>query len=388
MNVLTKVPGTLAIQDRWRGLPRLTREILKAVAIAAGIAFLVYLPFLQVLPFAQVRTDLSSRGSSWDAVLFQIVVYMIVAVGLNVVIGLAGLLDLGYIGFYAVGAYSVAIFGSPSSPVTQWMVREFGFSEGWAVPFVACIPIAMAFALMAGLILGAPTLRLRGDYLAIVTMGFGEIIRIVLRNVRDVSGGPQGIVEIPSPPGPQVVNDYGVQVDLFNRLDHHYWYWLALAVLILLIILVRRLENSRVGRAWLAIREDEDAAAIMGVPALKYKLWAFVIGAMLGAIAGMLFASHQTAITPNDFQLNLSFLFVAMVVIGGSGNMVGAMLGAFLITYLPERFRDFQEWRPFAFGLALVLVMIFRPQGLIPSRRRAAEFRDRQIEAEEAATDA
>jgi branched-chain amino acid transport system permease protein len=389
MNVLTTASGGLTgAKERWRGQPRLTREITKAVLIAAGIAFLVYLPFLQLLPFAQVRTDLSSRGSSWDAVLFQIVVYMIVAVGLNVVIGLAGLLDLGYIGFYAVGAYSVAIFGSPSSPVTQWMVQKFGFSEGWAVPFVACVPIALAFALMAGLILGAPTLRLRGDYLAIVTMGFGEIIRIVLRNVSDVSGGSQGIVEIPSPPGPKVINDYGVEVDLFNRLDHHYWYWLALAVLFLLIILVRRLENSRVGRAWLAIREDEDAAAIMGVPALKYKLWAFVIGAMLGAIAGMLFASHQTAITPNDFQLNLSFLFVAMVVIGGSGNMVGALLGAFLITYLPERFRDFQEWRPFAFGLALVLVMIFRPQGLVPSRRRAAEFRDRKIEAEEADPDA
>ena len=143
MSTSTTASGGIGgLKDRWRALPRLTREITKAVLIAAGIAFLVYLPFLQVLPFAQIRTDLSSRGSSWDAVLFQIVIYMIVAVGLNVVIGLAGLLDLGYIGFYAVGAYSVAIFGSPSSPVTQWMVREFGLSEGWAVPFVACIPIA------------------------------------------------------------------------------------------------------------------------------------------------------------------------------------------------------------------------------------------------------
>jgi branched-chain amino acid transport system permease protein len=251
------------------------------------------------------------------------------------------------------------------------------------VPFAACIPLAIAFALVAGVVIGAPTLRLRGDYLAIVTMGFGEIIRIILRN-SEWTGGPQGVLGIPRPPGPE--DDAGRP--FFNGLDVHRWYWFALVVLFILIFLVRRLENSRVGRAWLAIREDEDAAAIMGVAAFKFKLWAFAIGATLGAMAGLLFASKQGFVEPNGFRLNLSFLFVAMVVIGGSGNMVGALLGAFLITYLPERFRGFEQWRPFAFGVALVAVMVLRPQGLIPNRRRAREFEDRRHEAEEAATDA
>ncbi len=258
--------------------------------------------------------------------LFLIVVYMIVAVGLNVVIGLAGLLDLGYIGFYALGAYSVALFGSPDSPVTKKIAETFDLSVGWTVPFVICIPIAIAFALLAGVILGAPTLRLRGDYLAIVTIGFGEIIRIVLRNSVDVTGGPTGVSQVPRPPGPagDPRVEGGDPTPFFNSIDVHRFYWLALIVLIVLILGVRRLENSRVGRAWLAIREDEDAAGVMGVAAFKYKLWAFAIGACLGAMAGLLFASRQSFIEPNGFKLNLSFLFVAMVVIGGSGGIGGA----------------------------------------------------------------
>ncbi|KRF34483.1 branched-chain amino acid ABC transporter permease [Nocardioides sp. Soil805] len=348
--------------------------------VLIGISFAFYLPFLNILPFAYIRTDLTSGGSDWGGVLFLIVIYMIVAIGLNVVIGLAGLLDLGYIGFYAIGAYSVALFGSPSSPVTEMIADKFGLSEGWAVPFVACVPIAIALALASGVLLGAPTLRLRGDYLAIVTMGFGEIIRILSRNVTSVTNGSAGIIGVPSPPEPSE--------NFFSAIETAHWYWLALSVLILLIFLTRRLEDSRVGRAWLAIREDEDAAAVMGVNAFKFKLWAFAIGAALGATAGLLFASKQAYVEPTGFALNLSFLFVAMVVIGGSGNMVGAMLGAFLITYLPERFREFQDWRPFAFGVAMVAVMVLRPQGLIPSRRRAREFADRKNEAEEAAADA
>jgi len=346
------------------------------------VAFAFYLPYLNILPFAYIRTDLSSGGSDWASVLFLVVVYMIVAVGLNVVIGLAGLLDLGYVGFYALGAYSVALFGASSSPVVASLQSRFGLSEEWAVPFAMCIPISILMSLTAGVILGAPTLRLRGDYLAIVTMGFGEIIRITARNLDNVTNGAAGIVGVPVPPGPEIDGR-----PFFNTGAAERWYWLALVVLLLLIFMARRLENSRVGRAWLAIREDEDAAAVMGVAAFKYKLWAFAIGATLGGLAGLLFGSKQQYVEPNAFMLNLSFLFVAMVVIGGSGNLVGVLLGAFLLTYLPERFREFQEWRPFAFGLALVLVMVLRPQGLIPSRRRATEFEDRKHEAEEAAAD-
>jgi len=287
--------------------------------------------------------------------------------------GSTGLLDLGYVGFYALGAYSVALFGSPSSPVTQAIASKFGLSDGWAVPFALCIPIALAVALSAGVILGAPTLRLRGDYLAIVTMGFGEIIRIIAKNLDNVTGGAAGVPNVPVPPGPEVDGR-----PFFNPVSAERWYWLALVTLIILMWLARRLEDSRVGRAWLAIREDEDAAAVMGVAAFKYKLWAFAIGAALGALAGLLFGSKQQFVEPTGFALNLSFLFVAMVVIGGSGNMLGVLIGAFLITYLPERFREFQEWRPFVFGLALVAVMILRPQGLVPSRRRASELAGRK----------
>jgi branched-chain amino acid transport system permease protein len=370
---------SIKMRDRFAEAPPLVRQLVLLLVIA----FAFYLPYLNILPFAYIRTDLSSSGSDWSSVLFLVVVYMIVAVGLNIVIGLAGLLDLGYVGFYALGAYSVALFGSPSSPVVESLQNRFGLSEDWAVPFAMCIPISITMSLIAGVILGAPTLRLRGDYLAIVTLGFGEIIRITARNLDPVTNGATGIAGVPVPPGPEIDGRA-----FFNTSDAERWYWFALVVLILVIFMARRLEYSRVGRAWLAIREDEDAAAVMGVAGFKFKLWAFAIGASVGGIAGLLFGSKQQYVEPNAFMVNLSFLFVAMVVIGGSGNVVGVLLGAFLLTYLPERFREFQEWRPFAFGVALVLVMILRPQGLVPSRRRAREFEDRRVEAEEAAADA
>jgi branched-chain amino acid transport system permease protein len=375
--ILDTVRG-FSVRDRIANAPGWVRKI----GMLLVIAFAFYLPFLNILPFAYVRTDLTSRGSDWASVLFLVVVYMIVAVGLNVVIGFAGLLDLGYVGFYALGAYSIALFGSPSSPVVEALQSRFGLSETWAVPFAMCIPIAIAMSLIAGVILGAPTLRLRGDYLAIVTLGFGEIIRITARNLDNVTNGATGITNVPTPPGPEIDGR-----SFFNTVDAERWYWLALTILIIIIWLAFRLEHSRVGRAWLAIREDEDAAAVMGVAAFKFKLWAFAIGASVGGLAGLLFGSKQQYVEPNAFMVNLSFLFVAMVVIGGSGNIYGVLLGAFLLTYLPERFREFQEWRPFAFGVALVLVMILRPQGLVPSRRRAREFEDRKVEAEEAAAD-
>ena len=369
----------LKLGERWDGAPKAVRWAVMLLVLA----FAFYLPYLNILPFAYIRTDLTASGSDWASVLFLVVVYMIVAVGLNVVIGLAGLLDLGYVGFYALGAYSIALFGSTNSPVVEALQNKFGFSEEWAVPFAVCIPIAITMSLIAGVFLGAPTLRLRGDYLAIVTLGFGEIIRITARNLDNVTNGAAGITQVPVPPGPEVDGRA-----FFNTIDAERWYWLALTILILIIVLARRLEHSRVGRAWLAIREDEDAASVMGVAGFKFKLWAFAIGATLGGLAGLLFGSKQQYVEPNAFMVNLSFLFVAMVVIGGSGNIFGALLGAFLLTYLPERFREFVDWRPFAFGVALVLVMILRPQGLVPSRRRAREFEDRRHEAEEAAADA
>jgi branched-chain amino acid transport system permease protein len=363
------------IGARFRALPKWQRT----AAFLAFVAFLYYLPLLGIPGLTWLRTDSIANGNNWAGVLFTCAIYVLIAIGLNVVIGLAGLLDLGYIGFFAVGAYSVALFGSRQSPVVAALQERFNLSEDWAVAWAICMPIAIALAMISGVILGWPTLRLRGDYLAIVTLGFGEIIRIVARNLQGVTNGPQGISAIPGPEGPPSVDN-----QYFGLVDVKPWYWLAITFVLIMVFAVRRLEHSRVGRAWLAVREDEDAAAVMGVYPFKYKLWAFAIGAALGGLSGLLFSSRYAFIDPTQFNVNLSILFVAMVVVGGSGNMIGVSLGAVLLAYLPERFREIADYRWLAFGLAMVLVMILRPQGLIPSRRRTRELKDRAAEAEEA----
>jgi branched-chain amino acid transport system permease protein len=380
-------------RQRWRGLPKWQRT----AAIVAAILFLYYLPWLGYFPGGNpprnptfgleipglpfLRTDTTPGGNNWSGVLFSIAVFVLVAIGLNVVIGLAGLLDLGYIGFFAIGAYSVALFGSVQSPVVKLIQQKFDLSPTWAVAWALCIPIALVLTMISGVILGWPTLRLRGDYLAIVTLGFGEIIRIVARNLDgsagpNITNGPKGIGAIPGPEGPPSADN-----TIFGLIDPTPWYILALTAVLITVFFVRRLENSRVGRSWLAVREDEDAAAIMGVPPFKFKLWAFAIGAAVGGISGLLFASRGNFIDPSQFNVLTSITFVAMVVIGGAGNMLGVAVGAALLFYLPERFREFQDYRLLIFGLALVLITIFRPQGLIPSRRRARELADRAQEA-------
>ncbi|GAA3763963.1 branched-chain amino acid ABC transporter permease [Plantactinospora mayteni] len=360
------------IADRWAALPAWQRLI----GVTAFIAILYYLPLLGVPGLTWLRTDSIDGGNSWAGVLFTCAIYVLVAIGLNVVVGLAGLLDLGYIGFFAIGAYSVALFGSTNSPVVKWMQRTFELEPTWAVAWAICIPLAIALSLTSGVILGWPTLRLRGDYLAIVTLGFGEIIRIVARNLTGVTNGAAGISAIPGPEGAPSADN-----QIFGLQDLKPWYWLAITVVLLMVFAVRRLENSRVGRSWLAIREDEDAAAVMGVNGFKFKLWAFAIGAALGGLSGFLFASRNAFIDPSQFNATLSILFVAMVVVGGSGNMVGVAFGAVLLAYLPERFRFVSDYRWVAFGFAMVVVMVLRPQGLIPSRRRARELQDRAKEA-------
>jgi len=359
-------------RDRWDHMPKSFR----VATVLAGIAFLYYLPLLGIPGLMWLRTDTGDGGSAWASTLFVCAVYVLIAVGLNVVVGLAGLLDLGYVGFFAIGNYSVALFGSTESPVVKAIQNRFDLPETWSVAWAACIPIAIALALVSGVILGWPTLRLRGDYLAIVTLGFGEIIRIVARNA-SFTNASLGIERVPGPQGPPAPDN-----DIFGKLDNKPWYWLALTAVLLVVFLVRRLEHSRVGRSWLAVREDEDAAAVMGVNPFKFKLWAFAIGAALGGLSGLLFASKNSYVDPASFDVNISILFVAMVVIGGAGNMAGVALGAFLLTYLPERFREFTEYRTLMFGLAMVVIMILRPQGLIPSGRRTRELKDRAKEVE------
>jgi branched-chain amino acid transport system permease protein len=231
-------------------------------------------------------------------------------------------------------------------------------------------------------VLGTPTLRLRGDYLAIVTLGFGEIIRITAINNQWL-GGSAGIKNVARPPSSDwQIPGTDIAPFKYGVVDLRPYYWLTLTFLILVIILLRNLERSRVGRAWVAIREDEDAAELMGVPTFRFKLLSFSIGAAIGGMAGALFSAKQGFINPQSFPLLNSILFLAAVVLGGAGNLPGVLLGACVIAYLPERFRGFQNWRFFIFGVALVVMMIFRPQGLLPNRRRAAEVEARQIDAE------
>ncbi|MGH8899657.1 MAG: branched-chain amino acid ABC transporter permease [Egibacteraceae bacterium] len=336
MNALAVLRSRAAA--RWASLQGWARLALGIVSVA----------FLYALPALKIPI-LDTPGSDFASVLFfPVGIYVLMAIGLNVVVGQAGLLDLGYVAFFAIGGYTMAKLGVAAG-LSFWLI----------------LPIAVVLSMLAGVVLGTPTLRLRGDYLAIVTLGFGEIIRLTARNT-DALGGPRGIAGIPHPPDAAGIT--------FGVLDPKPYYWLLLSFIILVVFLVRRLERSRVGRAWTAIREDEDAAELMGVPTFRFKLWAFAIGAGIGGMGGCLFASKVIAITPDNFTLILSILFLSAVVLGGSGNLVGVIVGAVVVAYLPERFRGFQELRVLVFGAVLVAMMVFRPQGLIPSGRRTAEL--------------
>ena len=345
-----------SLRDRLTRLPTPVKVVLWVL-----LAVLLYL-----LPIINPPI-LSTPDIDFGGVLLTVTLYVLVALGLNIVVGYAGLLDLGYVGFYAVGAYGVAVLTSQQA---HW-------------PYLLAVPVAILAALVSGVILGAPTLRVRGDYLAIVTLGFGEIIRLIAVNSESL-GAASGIPNIASPPSielfevPHLVWDGGVasvNVDdtstflLFSVVDLIPFYWLTLTIVFLVIWADIRIKDSRVGRAWEACREDEDAAELMGVPTFKFKLLAFAMGAFIGGLSGALYAGKQGFISPNSFLLLFSILFLAAVVIGGQGNRWGVIVGAALVAYLPERFREFTEWRVLVFGLALMLLATFRPQGLLPPRR-------------------
>ncbi|HUW87668.1 MAG TPA: branched-chain amino acid ABC transporter permease [Candidatus Paceibacterota bacterium] len=327
--------ATDAVGDRWRGLPKATQRLLTVIFIA-GIA---------VLPMVQIPL-LNTPQTDFPSLLFdKIGLYVLMGIGLNVVVGKAGLLDLGYVAFFAIGGYTMAQIGT----LLHWSF--------WLI-----LPLGVVIAMSAGAILGLPTLRLRGDYLAIVTLGFGEIIRITAVNV-DWLGANRGV---PNIPWPAAIGPLNFE-DILNPKP---FYWVLLALIILVIWLLKRIDRSRVGRAWEAIREDEDAAELMGVQTLKFKLWAFSIGAGIGGMGGVLFASKVGFISPDNFPLTLSVMFLAIVVLGGSGNIPGVILGALAISYIPERLRGFSEYRVLLFGAALVIMMNLRPQGLLPRRVR------------------
>jgi branched-chain amino acid transport system permease protein len=320
---------------------------------------------LALLPFA-----LAQVGTTWVRITNYALLYVMLALGLNIVVGFAGLLDLGYIAFYAVGAYVYALLASPQL--------------GLHLPFWVILPLGALVAAFFGLILGAPTLKLRGDYLAIVTLGFGEIIRIFLNNMSrpvNITNGPQGITGIDAFSLPGFRFDSPIK-----------YYYLLLAVALVIIVVNLRLQNSRVGRAWEAIREDEIAARAMGINTRNLKLLAFAMGASFGGIAGGMFSAIQAFISPESFILVESIMVVSMVVLGGMGNVWGVILGALLLSFVPEILRwtvtpvqealfgrmliEPEVIRMLLFGLALVLVMLFRPAGLLPSAVRKRELEE------------
>jgi len=329
---------------------------------------------LLLLPFA-----LSYAGTAWVRIANFAILYVLLALGLNIVVGFAGLLDLGYIAFYAVGAYAYALLASP----------QFGLH----LPFWVILPIGAAVAALFGILLGAPTLKLRGDYLAIVTLGFGEIVRIFLNNLSqpvNITRGPQGIAGID--PVRLAGSDFSRSDSVLGVvLSGPMKYYYLLLLLLLAIVLVNvRLQNSRIGRAWEAIREDETAARAMGIDTTALKLLAFAMGASFGGVAGGMFAAIQGFISPESFVLVESVMVVSMVVLGGMGNIAGVILGAVLLAFVPEILRwtvepaqhalfgrmliEPEVIRMLIFGLALVLVMLFRPAGLLPSAVRKREL--------------
>jgi branched-chain amino acid transport system permease protein len=361
-----------SFKQRVSGMPRSAKIIL----------WILFALFLFLLPLLNIPL-ITTEGSDFGGVLFTVCTYVLVALGLNIVVGYAGLLDLGYVGFYAIGAYTVGVLSAQHANLS----------------WISVVPIAIVIAMISGVILGAPTLRVRGDYLAIVTLGFGEIVRLTLVNSQWL-GAAQGISSIPSPPGielfdvPSIDWSTGVPViDLettstflkFGITDFIPYYWLGLFVIALVLLFDILVKNSRVGRAWEATREDEDAAELMGVPTFRFKLLAFMLGAAIGGLSGALFATKAGFINPDSFQLLYSILFLAAVVVGGAGNRWGVILGAIVVAYFPERFRDFADFRVLVFGLALMLLAIFRPQGILPPRRtvRAKRADERQHVLEE-----
>ena len=350
----------------------LARLKMSPAAVWIGTALIAIA--LIALPFV-----LAMAGTAWVRITNLAVLYVLLSLGLNIVVGHAGLLDLGYIAFYAVGAYVYALLASP----------HFNLH----LPFWVILPIGAAVACFFGVLLGTPTLKLRGDYLAIVTLGFGEIIRIFLNNLSEpinITNGPKGITTI------DPISIFGVNFSDTSQLGDiavsgpiKYYYFL-LFVLLIVIVINLRLQNSRIGRAWEAIREDEMAARAMGINTRNLKLLAFAMGASFGGIAGGMFSAMQGFISPESFILTESVMVLSMVVLGGMGNIWGVILGAILLSFVPEILRytvepaqqalfgkmiiDPEVIRMLLFGLAMVVMMLFRPAGIFPSAVRRREL--------------
>ncbi|CAM8666468.1 LivM ABC-type branched-chain amino acid transport system, permease component [Comamonadaceae bacterium] len=345
------------------------KRLLTMLVAAAG---------LMILPFI-----LQGFGNAWVRIADMALLYVLLAIGLNIVVGYAGLLDLGYVAFFAIGAYMYGLMSSPHLIETFPAIAAM-FPDGMHTPLWLVIPLGAALAGVLGVLLGAPTLRLRGDYLAIVTLGFGEIIRVFMNNLDhpvNITNGPKGINQIDS------LHFFGLNLGKkltigdFEIASVTLYYYLFLALVVVSVIISHRLELSRVGRAWMAIREDEIAAKAMGINTRNMKLLAFGMGATFGGVSGAMFASFQGFISPESFSLMESVMIVAMVVLGGVGYLPGVILGAVLLAALPEVLRyvagplqtmtdgrlDASILRQLLIALAMISVMLLRPRGLWPA---------------------
>jgi branched-chain amino acid transport system permease protein len=374
--------------------PVVRRLLLPGVILLLAALYPTLLPYLDDIP--ELGDLLPSVGTA-----VIMIVFTMMAVGLNVVVGYAGLLDLGYVAFYAAGAYTAAWFASLHFEEVTFHFGSVGVNRelpGIHLSVWLILILAGCFTALVGIIIGLPTLRLRGDYLAIVTLGFGEIIPQFVRNADSIKGfdlthGTFGITPIDSPGFGETLNDtLGLPVNYQQASNRAEWFFYTALILLLLTVFISvRLRDSRLGRAWVAIREDETAAAAMGVPLMRTKTWAYAIGAFFGGIAGAYYAVFKSGAFPTDFFFNISVFILCMVILGGMGNIWGVIVGGGFLAYLNQEGLgnigaeinqtfgtniDVPLYQFGIFGVILVLVMLFKPEGLIPSARRKAEFEE------------
>src|SRR5712692_1553379 len=393
---------TFVLVPPWGKVPAIGKAIVPLLVLGVFLAYPYYVAKMFTMPILGAFPGMDTMVS--------IAVFSMMAIGLNMVVGYAGLLDLGYVAFYAIGAYSAALFASPQFSahfVNFWAVSIGQGVRGYHISIWLLLIVAAVFTAVAGVIIGLPTLRLRGDYLAIVTLGFGEILPQVAKNGMclfksfaghcvNLTNGPQGINPvdplgfgkgISSLTGGVIPANFTTDVDQLNL-----FFYAATALVLITLFCSVRLRDSRLGRAWIAIREDEVAAAAMGVPLMRTKTWAYASGAFFGGIAGAYYASFKGGVFPDDFYFNISIFILCMVILGGMGNVWGVILGASVLTYLnfeglaniggwvnkhfplgPHHF-DIPKYTFGIYGLIIVGIMLFRPEGVLPSARRRAEF--------------
>ncbi|MEJ2263620.1 MAG: hypothetical protein P8X95_09245, partial [Anaerolineales bacterium] len=340
------------LQSRLQKLDPKQQRRLNLAFLGLGILFLVILPLL--------------LGTYLSEVINNVGIYVLMGLGLNIVVGFAGLLDLGYVAFFAIGAYTMAALTS---------VGELGIA---GISFWAALPFCVIAAAVAGIILGIPVLRMRGDYLAIVTLGFGEIIRILALSdlLKPVIGGAQGILQIPKP---QIIGTELIQPGQL--------YYVVLAGCLLAAFVSYRLSEARVGRQWMAVREDEDVAEAMGINLVNTKLLAFSIGAAFAGMSGAIFASKLTSIFPHSFNLLISINVLCLIIVGGMGSLPGVVVGSLVLVGLPELLREFAEYRNLMYGALLIVMMLSRPEGFWPSATRRRELRAREEAAPESSAE-